>query len=278
VNDRRTGAAGMHILLPPSEAKRSGGRGLPLSARRRTHPLDGARTRVLDALTELLAGPPERAAAALALPSSVAATALAQNSRVCRARTLPALERYAGVVYDGLGEAELSSAARSTAAGCVLIMSGLLGVLQGGDPVPAYRVPAKATLPGIGVVGTFWRGHLGEVMPRLLGGGPVLDLRSSDYAAMWRPRTNSDLAHRLLSIRVLSPTPAGRLAVISFASKLGKGRLAAAVLERQAAGVAVTGADDVATIWCESGGKDAVVRNGPTGTVIELVTYTAAAG
>ncbi len=78
-------------------------------------------------------------------------------------------------------------------------------------------------------------------MPALLDRGPLIDLRSGDYAAMWQPAGTE--AARLIGVRVLSPRPDGTLGVISFASKLAKGRLTAALLERRAAGLPVAGVD-----------------------------------
>ena len=264
----------MRILLPPSEGKNPGGRGTPLARRRRRQPIDDSRDLVLQSLAELLAGPD--AARALLLPDSVAAGALEDNRRVATAPTMPALERYAGIVYDGLFLQPLSDDARALAHRELLIFSGLFGVLRGGDPIPAYRVPAKAWLPGLGVLSTFWRPRLEVLMPALLDRGPLIDLRSSDYAAMWQPAGRSSRAGRLISVRVLSPRPDGSLGVISFASKLAKGRLAAALLERRAAGQPVQDVADVAAAWAAAGGSDLVEHRAPHGTALELITATAA--
>ncbi|HEX2904396.1 MAG TPA: peroxide stress protein YaaA [Jatrophihabitans sp.] len=255
----------MRILLPPSESKREGGRGKPLTARPADGPLAPARAMALDALSRLLAGP--GAAAALMLPPSVSAAALADNARVLSAPTLPALRRYAGVVYDGLALEQLSEQGRRLAGRQVLVFSGLFGVVRGDEPIPAYRVPAKAQLPGLGVAGTFWRRQLGPLLPPLLGAGPILDLRSSDYAGMWQPAKGSSEAAQLLTVRILSPTPTGRRAVVSYNSKLAKGKLAAAALERAAAGRPIEGACDLAQLWSEIGGADATV----TGNHAELI-------
>jgi len=259
----------VRILLPPSEAKHPGGRGRPLSATgsRLNAELTQHRSQVFDALARLLEQPD--AAAALLLPASVAESALATNRRAGTAPTRPAMRRYAGTVYQGLAVTGLSPAAARLAGGTLLIFSGLLGVSRGADPVPDYRVPAKAVLPGIGVAGTFWRRRLAGLVPPLLDSGPVLDLRSTDYAAMWQPVPGSALAERLIAVRVLSPTPSGRLAVVSYRSKLAKGRLAAALLERQAAGRPVTGPADVLAVWAELGGADGQPRGAdgqPRGT------------
>jgi hypothetical protein len=158
----------------------------------------------------------------------------------------------------------------------VLIFSGLFGVLRADEAIPAYRVPAKASLPGLGVLSTFWRQRLEDLMPALLDRGPVIDLRSGDYAAMWQPGRRSPQAEHHISVRVLSPRPDGSLAVISFASKLAKGRLAAALLERRAAGLPVDTVADIAAAWEVAGGSDLTERRTAQGTALELRTATAA--
>jgi hypothetical protein len=267
----------VRILLPPSEAKNPGGRGLPLARRQRRQPIEDSREEVLQALEQLLAGAAEPdAARALLLPGSVADAALADNRRVRTAPTMPALDRYAGVVYDGLFLQPPSEAARTVAQREVLIFSGLFGVLRGGDPVPAYRVPAKACLPGVGVLATFWRPRLDTLLPGLLDRGPVIDLRSSDYAAMWQPGPRDPLASRVIGVRVLSPRPDGSLGVVSFASKLAKGRLTAALLERRAAGQPVETVADISAAWAVAGGSDLVEHRSRRGLALDLITPTAA--
>jgi hypothetical protein len=247
----------VHILLPPSEAKAAGGRGRSISGRGRAGPLDQARAAVLTALGELLAGDPAVAAGALLLPAGVAADALRVNAAVAHAPTTPALRRYSGVVYDGLGYADLSAAAQRLAGRSVWVFSGLFGVVRGDEPVPAYRVPAKAVLPGIGIAGTFWRPLLEDVLPERFARGLVIDLRSGDYAAMWRPDART--AARTVTVRVLSPTPAGGRAVVSYPSKFAKGRLAAALLGRRSVGDPVRDIEDVAAAWRTIGAGTATI-------------------
>ncbi|MEO8887871.1 MAG: peroxide stress protein YaaA [Jatrophihabitantaceae bacterium] len=247
----------MRILLPPSEAKTSGGRGRAIARRGLTGPLAEPRATVLDALRSLITGEPAKAADALLLPAGVASEALAANAEVSRSATRPALHRYAGVVYDGLDLDRLAPEVQRQAGRRVLVFSGLWGVVRGDEPVPNYRVPAKAALPGVGVVGTFWRPLLDDALPRMLGGDLVVDLRSSDYIAMWRPRR--EIAERVVSVRVLSPLPRGGFGIVSYASKLAKGQLAAALLTRSAAGESLGSAGDVAQTWLGRGGAAAEV-------------------
>lgn len=242
----------MHILLPPSEGKRAGGRSRSLVAHPDAGPLASARTAALDALATLLAGEQAAAVGALLLPPAVAADALAANAQVRTSPTTAALARYAGVVYDGLAYGRLTHAAQLLARRRVHIFSGLFGVVRGDENVPMYRVPAKAVLPGLGVAGTYWRPILSEVLPELLGRGLIIDLRSGDYAAMWRP--DKSIRERVVSVRILSPTPAGTRAVISYPSKFSKGRLAAALLEALAGGTQITSVQDVTRVWGSAGG------------------------
>lgn len=220
---------------------------------------------MLGALTTLVGGPPDAAAEALLLPPGVAAAALATNAAAGTSPTLPALSRYAGIVYDGLGMADLPVEVQRRARRSIVVFSGLFGVVRGDEAVPDYRVPAKAVLPGIGVAGTAWRPVLDEVMPALLGKQLVIDLRSTDYQAMWRPK--GALADRTISVRVLSPLPGGGEGVVSYASKYAKGRLAAVLLTASAGGDRVTTVEQVAGLWRRDTGYRAEVVDAHTLTV-----------
>jgi uncharacterized protein len=236
----------MRILLPPSEAKRPGGDGPPVEFG--GDALGRARKRSAAALAQFARR--RDAAAALALPARSAADELAANRAVREAPTMPALLRYAGIVYDGLGAPTLDAGARARADGAVLVFSGLWGVVRADEAVPAYRLPASAALPKLGVLASYWRPVLDRVLPGLLGDGLVVDLRSSDYAAMWRP--SGELRERVVAVRVLSPRPGLAPAVISYPSKLGKGRLTRALVERR---TPATTPEQVIDAWRSTGGS-----------------------
>lgn len=262
----------MHLLLPPSESKRAGGRGRPLDIRAGDGPLAAARATALDALRTLVTGDPLEAARALALPPGVAAGALAADAAVRVSPTMPALRRYTGVVYDGLGLDALTPAEQRLARRSTYVFSGLFGALRGDEPVPDYRVPAKAVLPGLGVAGTWWRPVLTEALRPVLARGLVVDLRSSDYRAMWRP--DPATAARTVAVRILSPAPRGGHAVISFTSKLAKGRLAAALVRRAAGGEPVDSVGDVLAAWatCEGADLESAPPAQPGATLLDLLT------
>ncbi|SDJ18922.1 hypothetical protein SAMN05444157_2177 [Frankineae bacterium MT45] len=262
----------MLILLPPSEKKRPGGRGRPLAARPDATGLAEYRARTIDAVTQLAAGERADAAAKLMLPESVVDEVVQMNGALRQAATMPALRRYDGVVYDGLNVDLLSAATTKLALRSVMIFSGLFGVLKGGEAIPNYRVPAKAVLPGIGVAGTFWRPVLDEVLPQLTRRGAVIDLRSTDYSAMWRLPS---LAGRSVSVRIESPTSRG-YGVVSYNSKFSKGVLARALLEREADGGEIRSAEDALDVWREvTGASGEIHRTDGAATLLLLRTSPA---
>ena len=65
-------------------------------------------------------------------------------------------------------------------------------------------------------------------MTESLGRGLLVDLRSSTYAAFWRPP--ADLAPRVATVRVLHEVN-GKRQVVSHFNKATKGRIVRAVLE-----------------------------------------------
>ncbi len=240
----------MRILLPPSEAKRSGGDApaVQFGADR----LGAARARAARTLSRVAVQ--RNAATVLALPARSAAKELAANRTVGESPTMPALDRYAGIVYEGLDAESLSRAARTRAEESILVFSGLWGVVRGGELIPDYRLAAATSLPRLGVMASYWRPVLEQVLPELLGDGLVVDLRSSDYAAMWRP--GPPLRERVVAVRVLSARPGLPPAVISYPSKLGKGRLARALLGRR---TAPARAAHVIDAWLTVGGTSGMV-------------------
>nr|WP_231127117.1 peroxide stress protein YaaA [Motilibacter aurantiacus] len=231
-------------MLPPSEGKAAGGDHGPVDARALVAPkLAAVRKRVLTAVARTARGDGAAAAAAFKLPPAVVAESLAANREAAKSPTMPALDRYTGVVYAALDPATLSAAGRAAAEESALVFSGLFGVVAGGDLVPAYRVPVASVLPELGALTPVWRAALREVMPVLVGKGFAVDLRSTDYAGMWAP--TGPLRHQVLPVRLLTKRPSGPPRVVSYPSKHGKGLLARELVERLGKGAAVSSADDV---------------------------------
>lgn len=215
------------IFLPPSEAKSSGGAMPPVRGLLGRDELGRTRRRVLSEVANLTRRDPDLAAAALKVPAGAVPEAVGWNRDVLVSPTRPALERYAGVVFAALDPATLTAAQLGTASRSVRIFSGGFGVVRGDEPVPAYRIPAAARLPGVGGLTALWKPVLRNVVAEDVGNNFVVDLRSSDYAALWTPP--AELRDQVLTVRVLTRRRTARgvvESVISYNSKHVKGLLA----------------------------------------------------
>jgi hypothetical protein len=206
--------------------------------------LYAARVRVLRAVAAFCRRTPGKARAALKLPPGSAAADLAANIGALDAPTMPALDRFTGVLFAALDVPSLTAGQRRQAYASTLVFSGAFGALAGDEPVPLHRVPASATLPRIGGLATYWRRVLAGSLARRIGSEQlVVDLRSSDYAAMWQPAPLQ--AGRVVTVRVLEDR-AGRLQAVSWSSKHGKGLLARELLAADSARSPVQTVEDVA--------------------------------
>lgn len=218
----------MLILLPPSEGKWTPPRGKRLDIEALSYPaLHATGEALLASLVQLCRDDPVRAQAALGL-SPGQTTDVERNVGLLSAPTSAAGRIYTGVLYDALGLATLTPAARRRAATRVAVSSALFGLVRLGDRIPSYRLPGSATLPGIGTLARAWRRPLGEVLAAEAARTLVVDLRSTTYAAFWRPPPGSRL--NVVSVRVLQDT-AGERTVVSHLNKATKGRLVASLLE-----------------------------------------------
>ncbi|NHD17182.1 MULTISPECIES: peroxide stress protein YaaA [Actinopolyspora] len=213
----------MLVLLPPSETKSSGGDGPPLRLETLSfEQLNPTRERLALALAELGED----------LPASLAALGLSErqageverNAALWDSPTRPALERYTGVLYDALDVGSLSAAERSRADARLAVVSALFGVVRGGDPVPAYRLSAGSSVPGIGGLRGVWRPELTPLLRAQPG--PVVDLRSGAYAALAK-------LPDAVEVRVVTEDSAGTRKAVSHHNKAHKGRLARALAKAE---------------------------------------------
>jgi uncharacterized protein len=259
------------ILLPPSEAKVPGGTGpslTDLGLLSSADPIDVARRRVIAAAARMSGRDTNRVRAVLKLPAGTAAADLADNAAMLTSPTMPALPRFSGVLFAALDVASLDARTRLRAAASVLVFSGAFGVLTAEEPLPLHRLPASAVLPRIGGLTPYWRKHLARAMSeRLEGAGLVVDLRSSDYAAMWVPAEHEKEC--LVSVRVVEQRN-GVLRPVSWSAKHGKGLLARELLRSSTARSPIRTLEDVASAG-ERIGYRGIPRRLATGWALDLV-------
>lgn len=204
----------MLLILPPSETKRDGGE-------------PGRRLSLSDLSFPALTSPRRTAltglrAASRTISGATAAFGLGptQRGEIDRNRTIgtsavmPALERYTGVLFDGLASETLSGDERRFAGRHVVIHSALFGLIGADDPIPAYRMSHDSRLPGVSLR-RLWRA---PITAELAGhSGLVIDLRSEMYAAL------GPAPEGAWYIRVVSDDGSGRRQALSHFNKKAKG-------------------------------------------------------
>ena len=205
------------LLLPPSEGKAEGG-----NRRRATWTpeagsfgaaLGARRTEVVEALAGVHGGD-ERL---LGVKGEHLLRAQSANTTLIGAPVLPAWQRYTGVVWDHLDPATLPATARKR----VVVVSGLLGLVRGDDPVPDYRLKMGANLAPLGKLSTWWREAVSAEIARIARRRFVVDLLPQEH----RGALTLD-GLQGVSVTLVDPSgkPGGHFA------KAAKGELARAIL------------------------------------------------
>lgn len=209
----------MLILLPPSETKRPGGDGKPLDLASLALPsLHPQRSRVVDALVALSADPDE-AARVLKL-STRQRGEIAVNAALRFAPTMPAVDRYTGVLFDALDAATLDTTARRWLGRHALIHSAPFGPIGGLDRIPAYRLAAGASLPGLSALRREWADAVGAALTE--AAAPfILDLRSEAYVALGPVPAGTPAVY----VRVVTAGEDGTVRALNHFNKQAKGLL-----------------------------------------------------
>jgi cytoplasmic iron level regulating protein YaaA (DUF328/UPF0246 family) len=160
------------ILLPPSETKRPGGSGVPLLIDDLAFAgLAPQREAAVGALEELAKDPGEMARVLKLSARQIGEVDV--NAGVRSSPTMPAIDRFTGVLFDALDASSLGEN--------VAIQTALLGPVGSLDPIPAFRLSAGQRLPGLAPLKRHWA----EATTAELGvRGPVLDMRSEAYRAL----------------------------------------------------------------------------------------------
>ncbi|MBW3618953.1 MAG: peroxide stress protein YaaA [Actinobacteria bacterium] len=223
------------LLLPPSEGKTPGGDGPPWrDTATGTGPLAPARAELVEALGRALRSRRVDPADVLRYGSAdVLARAVVVDLAVDAAATTPAVERYAGVVLEALDRGSLPAAARRRLDRSTWFVSGLWGLVAATDPIPDYRVKIGARVPGLGVLGTWWRPQVTAALDELSGGRFVWDLLTTEHGRVWR-RGDGARAVATVAFTTRSRGPRG---VSNYHGKHLKGRFARHLVTTGAADV-----------------------------------------
>ena len=209
----------MLILLPPSETKRPDGWGRPLDVAGLALPrLTPQREAVIAALVGLSADADEAARVLKLGPTQRGEIAV--NAALREAPTMPAIDRYTGVLYDALDAASVSAAGRRWLGAHVLVHSAPLGPVGALDAIPAYRLGAATSVPGVAPLRRLWAqavsAAIEDLDPRF-----VLDLRSEAYVALGPVPAGTGSRY----VRVVSEGSDGAVRALNHFNKHAKGAL-----------------------------------------------------
>lgn len=202
--------------MPPSETKESGGGKSFFNAQNLRFDKELGKTRqIVREELEALSSDLDAAKKNLKVGER-AAKDIANNLTLDSQGTMPAIERYTGVLYDALDASTMPDAAREWVNQHVFIQSALFGLIGASDQIPSYRLSAGSRLPGLKdpLKKTWNQAHTSEVWTDEL----VIDMRSKDYAAL-APAPGS------LYLEVVTRDADGEMRALNHFNKAAKGEL-----------------------------------------------------
>ena len=226
----------MLIILPPSETKAHGGNGAALNWDELSFPaLNPIRQEIAAELSSLDV---DEALEVLKLSEKLRGEA-ESNRELASSPTMPALERFTGVLYDALDAPTLPPEARSYLA----VGDALFGLVRADDLIPHYRLSGSTKLGGR-TLKSRWGTAITDELHALVDAGEFLiDMRSGTYQQLGKLK---DVA----TVRVETVQEDGSRKVVSHFNKHYKGELARVLA---LSGERVSSLKDAASIAQEAG-------------------------
>jgi len=215
----------MRVLLPPSETKRDGGDARPVDFSALSFAeLSNTRRELVTAVVAL-ARDEASCLSALKLGPKLAFE-VERNRSLLTGPTLAAIDRYTGVLFDGLSAATLSASGRGEVLSNVFIQSALWGPIAAGDAIPAYRLSHNSRLPGRkrSLTAT-WVDACRDLSG--MWHGFVLDARSEGYADLMPIPATANA----FFLRVATRDSAGATRALNHFNKKAKGEFVRALAD-----------------------------------------------
>ncbi len=214
------------ILIPPSEGKAPGGDGPAWAPGTMAVDLDDRRQRMMAALRQAMRRNAAERGKLLGVKGDALAAATAANRAIATSPTMPASQRFTGVLYDALDLATLPARARRRADSSLLVLSGVFGLVAPSDPIPDHKLKMSVAVGGLGKLSTWWREPISRELTRRSEGRLVWNLLPNEHAAAVH-------LHDVTQIMVtfLEPDRKGEMVAVAHWNKLLKGSLVRHLLE-----------------------------------------------
>lgn len=176
------GTPSFFLLLPPSEGKAAGG-----DKKQKYTSESGVfgptlgdfRKQVAARLRSVKGGDGKL----LGIKGELLARAQDANCSLLGAPSLPAWQRYTGVVWDHLDLNSLPTATRTSATKHIIVPSGFAGLVRADDPLPDYRLKMGARVAPFGLMSNWWRDDLTDALLAHTKKSPVVDLLPQEHRA-----------------------------------------------------------------------------------------------
>jgi cytoplasmic iron level regulating protein YaaA (DUF328/UPF0246 family) len=211
------------ILLPPSEGKAPGGSGAPLDLDALSFSeLNKTREQLIKSVGQL-SGKPRVAQKVLGVKGVALETFRADNAAVNEAPTLPAIERYTGVMFDAIDYKSMDESSKSSFAQNTLIMSGLFGLVRPFDLIPTYKLKMGAKIRQKKACSAIWKPLITKVLASRTDQDVIWDLLPNEHSAAWDPSGTS--YETRFTIKFLEAGKDGQLKTVNHWSKALKGAL-----------------------------------------------------
>lgn len=218
-------AAKLFVLLPPSEAKTPGGTRVT-----KTGAFDAAlahpRSVALNALlANLESGPTKRRELLLNARGSLMERGIEATKELAdgRARTLPAWQRFSGVVWSHLDPSTLAPPLRRR----ILIPSALYGLSAGDDRIADFRLKMNIGVGTLGTMASYWRPLLTPVLARHTRRATVVNLLPKEHESS----IDFDVLRATCDVVTVTFVDESRSATVGHDAKATKGVLARRLLE-----------------------------------------------
>jgi uncharacterized protein len=221
----RASTTPLTVLLPPSEGKATDDQTTPGTGSPTPAPgwspelgvfgptLEARRATVVEALLACDGGDGKL----LGVTGRHLDRAQGANRSLLGAPTMPAWQRYTGVVWEHLAASSLTAQQRRS----IVVVSGLLGLVRGDDPIPDYRLKMGAMLPPVGKLSRWWSEPITHALDAATRRRFVIDLLPAEHRAALVPGlAGTRLAGVSVTMRERSGASGGH------AAKAAKGRLA----------------------------------------------------
>ena len=196
--------------------------------------LDDQRVKVIKSLRSAMRANATSRGALLGVKGEALAKATLANRSVFESPKTPAIKRYTGVLYDAADLDSLDKPARVILDECVLIFSGLWGLVAPSDPIPDYKLKMGARLGSLGRLSSWWKPTLSTRLNEVADGRQVWNLLPQEHDAAWDRAgsgAGADGTSRQISVSFLEPSKSGSLVAVSHWNKFLKGALVRHLLE-----------------------------------------------